>query len=901
MAGRLKWANAESVRAEVQAGRALLLLDGLDEMGGERTEKLPDGREERYDPRQRFIAALNHQLGTNKALVTCRIADYEAIGSQVALEGAVTLQKLTDAQMRTYLAGDDLAPLQAAIDADEALREMARTPLLLSYLAFAFRDRPEALRELKDLREGALRDAIFNAYIDQRYAREAKRLKLMGKTPPFTLDFIRDTLGRLAMENAGGKRRRNTVGDNHVDNVVERRDFALVLADEQIDPFIGECLMLHFLARRPEGLGFIHLKLRDTLVYGFSLPRLRDAALYDYVDSRTRYSNPVIALTAIRDLRAVEPLVELLQDASQSRGLRENVALSLGTLGDGRALEPLVELLQDPALDKADLTGPAALDGMNPYLAWLKSLVSEFDEPVKEKSSTFLRRHIVASALGELGDTRAVEPLLAAINDVDARVRASATSALREFGDARAVKPLIAALKDVNEQVRSSAANALGALGDARAVEPLIAALKNVNEQVRSSAASALGNLGDERAARPLFAALTNEEADLWVRSSAASALGKLGEVGFRWLLVAIEYGDPEVSNSVASALRELGESGFQGLLAALNDTNAKIRSSAAKALGLLGDRRAFEPLIAALVDVDAGVRSSAAEALGQVGDGRAVEPLLTALNDADEWVPRYAARALGKLGTVGFKALLDQLKNPAAYMCVIVVEALGDLKNAEAVEPLIDVLNDAENEVRRSAAKALGHLGAKWAAEPLIAALTDPEKRVRSSAADALGELGDGRAVEPLIAALNDANAEVRSNVAEALGKMRDARAVEPLIPLLIDTDKAEGANTFASTTRVCDTAARALEAIGTPEALEAVRSWRVANPPPPSSSLLGAPRLTPFGSPSSRPTLPGLLAPRPQLPGAQIRPFGSSTPPPASPPVEPVTPPPDNKDDND
>ncbi|MBL8164154.1 MAG: toll/interleukin-1 receptor domain-containing protein, partial [Anaerolineae bacterium] len=164
------WLGAQKgLTPDALGGRTLLLLDGLDELGGERTEKRKDEHtgkeiEERYDPRQRFISALNAQLGENRALVTCRIADYEAIGQQVTLDGAVTLQRLTDAQMRIYLA--DLPDLQAAIDADEGLREMARTPLLLSYLAFGFRDRPDAVKELHDLREGALRDAIFNAYMD---------------------------------------------------------------------------------------------------------------------------------------------------------------------------------------------------------------------------------------------------------------------------------------------------------------------------------------------------------------------------------------------------------------------------------------------------------------------------------------------------------------------------------------------------------------------------------------------------------------------------------------------------------------------------------------------------------------------------------------------------------------
>ena len=53
----------------------------------------------------------------------------------------------------------------------------------------------------------------------------------------------------------------------------------------------------------------------------------------------------------------------------------------------------------------------------------------------------------------------------------------------------------------------------------------------------------------------------------------------------------------------------------------------------------------------------------------------------------------------------------------------------------------------------RRAAAEALGQLGDKRAVEPLIAALQDDVENVRQAAAEALGQLGDERAVEPLIA----------------------------------------------------------------------------------------------------------------------------------------------------
>ena len=81
-------------------------------------------------------------------------------------------------------------------------------------------------------------------------------------------------------------------------------------------------------------------------------------------------------------------------------------------------------------------------------------------------------------------------------------------------------------MKDEARWVRWNAAEALGQIGDARAVVPLIDALKDGNPEVRCSAATALGNLGDERTVIPLISVLMDN--DFVVRERAAEALGKI-------------------------------------------------------------------------------------------------------------------------------------------------------------------------------------------------------------------------------------------------------------------------------------------------------------------------------------------------------------------------------------
>ena len=99
-------------------------------------------------------------------------------------------------------------------------------------------------------------------------------------------------------------------------------------------------------------------------------------------------------------------------------------------------------------------------------------------------------------ALLEIGDPRAVEPLIVLLKIKDGPGRKVAMELLGALGDARAVEPLIDALLDERFNPHPEAVNALCKIG-AAAVEPLIATLKNENNFKRQAAVDILGRLGD--------------------------------------------------------------------------------------------------------------------------------------------------------------------------------------------------------------------------------------------------------------------------------------------------------------------------------------------------------------------------------------------------------------------
>lgn len=110
--------------------------------------------------------------------------------------------------------------------------------------------------------------------------------------------------------------------------------------------------------------------------------------------------------------------------------------------------------------------------------------------------------------------------------------------------------------------------------------------------------------------------------------------------------------------------------------------------------------------------------------------------------------------------------------------------EIRGDLVaiGPQAVDPLIAAWRDPDlkgglfpGAARCYAANALGQLGDKRAVDPLIEALNAPEPMVRASAAWALGQLGDERAIIALERALEDTDRFGRMSISSALSMLRN------------------------------------------------------------------------------------------------------------------------------
>jgi HEAT repeat protein len=217
--------------------------------------------------------------------------------------------------------------------------------------------------------------------------------------------------------------------------------------------------------------------------------------------------------------------------------------------------------------------------------------------------------------------------------------------------------------------------------------------------------------------------------------------LGKLADENFELTFERINrfaMTDPDalVRRAAIRNLWECEDPGLaRSLLAALlDDESNSVRAAAAGALGqfvYLGEVDEVETgllsriedslLHSASRDDDEGVRLRSLESLGYSSRSEVPALIERAFDSDDEPQVHSALKAMGRsANTIWQERVVSQLHTPAPILRAESVRASGELELQAAVQDLIDLTEDADQEVRRAAIWSLAQLGGTRAGETL-------------------------------------------------------------------------------------------------------------------------------------------------------------------------------------
>jgi HEAT repeat protein len=507
----------------------------------------------------------------------------------------------------------------------------------------------------------------------------------------------------------------------------------------------------------------------------------------------------IAAVTAMGNLHAKQALPELLVELDRSgSALRGKIAFSLaqiataypGEADSQRALTKLVEMLADDGLKNAAkeallVSGPAAvpklIDHLNGKIAGNPAIAVELLVLLADKRATpaliaeldrgRISQSIILNALAELGDSRALLPVLALLDNEDPKVRLQAMQTLGPMLDATSEASDVIAehLGDSDPAIQNLAARFLGQTRSRSAVPKLTALVNDATSPtLRATALVALGQIGDPNSLQVALRIL--KEGPQSLRSIATDVISEVADPSTAATLMPLATNSKLPYQSLA--IEALGAA----LRGANNERAAETLHTIAKGRRLLPALAATEALAGmhgsapknAMLKLAASARPSrklaALIGLGALQDKRALPLLRQELQGGSHVVSAAAAWSIAEIGDVAsMPHLLRACKSTSVATAVNASAGVAMLATKKHQDELASLLLHRTSLVRVNAIMGLARLGDTSRGKKLITMMSsDRSWLVRRAAIRALAMLGLAKD-EIAQAAKSEHNAQVR------------------------------------------------------------------------------------------------------------------------------------------
>ncbi|MGK7923234.1 MAG: HEAT repeat domain-containing protein [Trichodesmium sp.] len=677
----------------LEDGRALILLDGLDEVAEE-------GK--RYDVVRRIENFLG-QFDRNRAIITSRPAGYRRDFFHTEEFPHYQMQSFDDEKISAFInnwydsrfkdkteAERRKESLQKALDDNDRIKLLARNPLLLTIIALIHRYQAVLPKERHRLYNKAVETLLISWDANKELSSDG-RVKYLG------LDDLRRLMELLAywvhtQGNVGNGEGGTLIDKDELISQLSReikglKQVELYQAKEEAERFVD-------LIRERTGLlneqgqdcyAFVHKTFQEYLCaeeidyqlenefdFGIILNAIRehlhDAHWREVLLLLIAQQKPKNAAKAIRAVLNNSSEYEewLHQDlffagnclAEDPKGLRG---------ADGDLVQEILERLVELEVSSEDKVGEKVREEV--YRIFCSLYETDFEGEVLEmlkEQADLIDESRLLKYRAELGEKdEVINYLLLRLQDDDSAVRDRAVISLSRLKNTSetVIKSLLELLQDKNDDVRRTSADVLGRLKNSSetVINSLLARLQDENSGVRGRAAVALGNLGknSETVVNALLPLLQDENSA--VRGWAAVALGNLGknsETVVNALLPLLQDENSTVCWRAADILVNLGKDSeivVNALLLLFQDENSSVRGNVVYSFGKLSknSETVVKILLPLLQDENFHIRGNAAYSFGKLSKNpeTVVNTLLPLLLDENSTVRWITALALGKFG----------------------------------------------------------------------------------------------------------------------------------------------------------------------------------------------------------------------------------------------------------
>ena len=513
------------------------------------------------------------------------------------------------------------------------------------------------------------------------------------------------------------------------------------------------------------------------------------------------------------------PIKEMLRDADPY--VRRDACESVEESRSEEYVTELVKVLEDEDLGvkEAALNALAAIGGEPVAVAVVPTLRSE-DVAI---------RNIGIEILEQLGPV-AVEPVSTILNDPDDDVVKFGVDVLSKIKDSRVEGLLAPLVEHKNPNVRAAVVLCMGETDAATAVPVLLKALDDSEEWVRFSAIEGLGHLEDKRALDALFGIIEKESG--LVQEAALDAVARIAstEDSIR-VLPKVEALLAQGHMLSAGAVAELIEKAlmpgsslslsdesrgvfFKCFSGAVKSEDREVQEKGLRGLGRLRMTEALGCLFAfveALQEIDPDMESLLVDTIASIiGHGALPEPVLVELGKGGKTL-KVLVRAVADIRSAEAVPVLEELiKTAGKEEGRLIVEALERIGSPDSTSALKRLLGHTDGHTRETAARAFAALAGDDAVGPIFEVLkVEPYKDVMEKMTDALTRIPSEEVKDGFCALISSKNEWLREMGARGLGVVCYEGVLESLQRAAADSSPA-----------VRKAAYRSMAMLGIPEA---------------------------------------------------------------------------------